>query len=335
MKITRLRPIITTEKWHMDYYLYLYGFIKKEVFDEIMTAFKDRSDNAKYDELRKAILDGEIRYVDGIFLGKTGGAKIAKQMKEIGAKFKYRKWMIEPSLLPPDIKSAIMQSKLFMRGLREKLQKKFDKIQKNVSSFIQIADVDRFANQTMSKTSKAFQKTVRKELAVRPELDKLGMEKIKRDYLTTTELPIRKKLAHEFKDRTKVVLENFSQSTVEKLRKDLEKMIMDGASRKDVQNHIMGKLKISQQRCRFIARQETALLTTKFKKSQYEQWGIDKYEWRCIHDHKVRPRHLELDGDIFEWNNPPRVTEKGEPIRYGHPGEDFRCRCVATPVIEW
>lgn len=44
------------------------------------------------------------------------------------------------------------------------------------------------------------------------------------------------------------------------------------------------------------------------------------YIWRTVGDDKVRSRHTERDGEVFNWNNPPEG---------GHPGEDYGCRCWA------
>jgi SPP1 gp7 family putative phage head morphogenesis protein len=114
-------------------------------------------------------------------------------------------------------------------------------------------------------------------------------------------------------------------------------MIINGESRVEIKEFIQGKLKISDRRCKFIARQETALLTTKFKAEQYKEFGIDKYEWRTVGQysgpHPVRDSHQHLEGKICNWNKREKVNDN--PERYAHPGEDFNCRCQAVPIVEW
>ncbi len=46
------------------------------------------------------------------------------------------------------------------------------------------------------------------------------------------------------------------------------------------------------------------------------------YVWRTRGDLQVRPSHIENNGKLFAWDNPPET---------GHPGEDYGCRCVAEP----
>jgi len=53
--------------------------------------------------------------------------------------------------------------------------------------------------------------------------------------------------------------------------------------------------------------------------------GIDRYMWRSSHDSRVRPLHVQHDGQIYSWDKPPSD---------GHPGMPIRCRCVAKPVLD-
>lgn len=50
----------------------------------------------------------------------------------------------------------------------------------------------------------------------------------------------------------------------------------------------------------------------------------DYYIWRTKGDDKVRDRHKERDGKVFNWHIPPEG---------GHPGEDYNCRCWAEPYV--
>lgn len=48
----------------------------------------------------------------------------------------------------------------------------------------------------------------------------------------------------------------------------------------------------------------------------------DYYIWRTKKDDRVRSKHAEREGEIFNWHIPPEG---------GHPGEDYNCRCQAEP----
>lgn len=60
-------------------------------------------------------------------------------------------------------------------------------------------------------------------------------------------------------------------------------------------------------------------------RSLKEARETERYVWRTRHDGKVRPAHARNDGHVFYWSDPPET---------GHPGEDYNCRCQATPYVE-
>ncbi len=57
-----------------------------------------------------------------------------------------------------------------------------------------------------------------------------------------------------------------------------------------------------------------------------------RYIWRVPPDYRARtrPDHLALDGQEFNWDEPP-VHDRRTGAR-GHPGSDKACRCFAEPV---
>lgn len=332
MKTTILKPILYNDLWHKDFAVYLMHMINDIIFSPLLDIADNKKENAKYTLLEAALKSGAIKYSEGIFSGKVN-AKISKEIKAIGGRFILGHWHLPTINLPPQIHGIIKRKKTNDAILFKNIEVKLEKIASKLPYIIETFDLKKYGHTALNITSKKFKNTVRQVLAVKPELDKLGKEKIKQDYLMSTDLPIRKKLLHEFEDRSKAVIENFSQETVEKLRKALRVKILNGESRESIQEYIRNRLKISNKRAKFIARQETALMTSKFKQAQYEQWGIRKYKWVSLEDHIVRPIHAENDGKIFEWSKPPIIAIN--PERHGHPGEDFNCRCIAQPVVEW
>lgn len=60
--------------------------------------------------------------------------------------------------------------------------------------------------------------------------------------------------------------------------------------------------------------------------------GIHSYRWITAGDDAVREHHLDLDGTVQTWDNPPvgGGTDAGDA---GHPGDGFGCRCIAEPIL--
>lgn len=80
-----------------------------------------------------------------------------------------------------------------------------------------------------------------------------------------------------------------------------------------------------------IARDQTAKLNSEITRKRHEALGITQYIWRTAKDDRVRPRHRELEGQVFSYDKPPVVDHRSG--RRANPGEDYQCRCTAEPVI--
>jgi SPP1 gp7 family putative phage head morphogenesis protein len=77
-------------------------------------------------------------------------------------------------------------------------------------------------------------------------------------------------------------------------------------------------------RAALIARDQTLKANGDLVRERQLSAGITRYVWSTSQDERVRDTHAELEGETFDWDNPP------EP---GHPGQDYQCRCVAIPVV--
>lgn len=324
-----LQPIIYKDAWHAELAKYLFLIMFKAVFEPLLAVTEERLDNAKDTILERYLKDGKIQYKDGKFSGQIS-ASISKEIKGLGGKFERGKWSLPEHKMPFVLKRAIDYNIKSMQDLGESLTKKLDTMVGKTSSFVKNMSIQSMGVKNLDRVSTEFKQIIRKNLGVAPQLSVEGLEQISKDYLTTIELPIRRKLSHEFEDQTKIVMEDFEQDVVERLRADISEMILAGSSRVDLRNAIQKRLGISHQRCKFIARQETALLVTTFKKSQYQQYGIDKYKWKTVGDHKVRQSHAELNNDEIDWDRPPIVDPKTG--RTAHAGMDFNCFVGDTPI---
>jgi uncharacterized protein with gpF-like domain len=95
---------------------------------------------------------------------------------------------------------------------------------------------------------------------------------------------------------------------------------------------------VTRWRARFIARDQTAKMSSAISEFQCEQAGIDRYIWRTSRDirvvgtpgglypkgSKTHMDHYSREGKIFRWSDPPPD---------GHPGEPINCRCWAQGVL--
>ena len=106
-----------------------------------------------------------------------------------------------------------------------------------------------------------------------------------------------------------------------------------GEGRKTLFDEIENIGGMSRRRAELIARDQTAKITTVMHKERAKAAGIRKFRW--LHSSasaSPRHKHVEANGKIFEYDNPPAIGDKGQRVL---PGQEISCRCVAVPVLEW
>lgn len=80
-----------------------------------------------------------------------------------------------------------------------------------------------------------------------------------------------------------------------------------------------------QARAKLIARDQISKLNGQLTETRQTAAGFTHYQWVTAGDERVRDSHRAKNGKIFKWSEPPSDT--------GHPGDDFQCRCYASPVL--
>lgn len=123
----------------------------------------------------------------------------------------------------------------------------------------------------------------------------------------------------------------------DKLATIVSNAVQRGYLYKDVQKEIKDLYNITDNRAKFIARNEIGNFNAIATQKRQEEAGIYCYEWRTSEDERVRVSHAELNGNLFFWHE-SKVGEingrKIYPAPKLHPGMDYRCRCIAIPIID-
>lgn len=97
-----------------------------------------------------------------------------------------------------------------------------------------------------------------------------------------------------------------------------------GRRAEDFADEIAERYGVAESRAALIARDQTLKLNGALTENRQTALGITRYTWRTSQDERVRETHAELEGEVFEWADPPDV---------GNPGEDYQCRCHAEPDV--
>jgi SPP1 gp7 family putative phage head morphogenesis protein len=336
VKKKTLKPIIYRDAWHSKITKEIKQTLAATIYEPLLEAVDEAEvkENAKPTALEQALMDGRVQYVNGTFTGKMSAA-LSKEIKALGGRFVRGKWRLQEPQMNPSLKKAIDKNKSMLKRLSDGITRRLTEMAENARNAIEGMSIASLGIYAMDRTSDEFKRTVAKEMSVQPQasLKADGRTLLSADYTETRDKPIKQRLSFEMDQSVKEASRNFAYGEIVKLREELEQMVSAGTPRQDVRDYIKARLGVSDTRAKFIARQETSLYTSKLKEAQYKGAGIEQYRWKTAGDVRVRHDHRALNNKTFSWDNPPVVDERTG--RKGHPGEDFNCRCIAVPIVEW
>lgn len=128
---------------------------------------------------------------------------------------------------------------------------------------------------------------------------------------------------------------------------DLNTLLSDNIGQRveTLSAHIEDRYGVTRSRATLIARDQTLKLNAGMNQQRQQSVGVSEYIWRATGDERVRGRpdgkwpvrngsgdHWGLNNNQYKWVEPPIVEENTG--RRCNPGEDFQCRCTATPVLD-
>jgi len=103
----------------------------------------------------------------------------------------------------------------------------------------------------------------------------------------------------------------------------------EGMRAADIVDEIRRSGDITASRANTIARTEIAKANATFTRARATYVGANKYIWHTMKDENTRDSHLEMDGKICDYDNPPTLSD-GNSV---NAGEFVNCRCYSEPVL--
>ena len=106
-----------------------------------------------------------------------------------------------------------------------------------------------------------------------------------------------------------------------------------GEGRKTILEEVSKIEGMELRRARIIAEDQTRKIFSAMNAERSKALGIKKFRW--LHSSgsaEPRPKHVAANGNIYSYDDPPKIGDKGEAVL---PGFSISCRCVAIPVLEW
>jgi SPP1 gp7 family putative phage head morphogenesis protein len=276
--------------------------------------------NATWTALTAAVAAGRLTYRDGSFRGKFDAAA-SKELRELGAKWDRRtaSYRLDESSIPYQTREAINASaQKFQDRLVQIDNKLAQVVPAEIAEAVNVADL---FDSVLFKVDSEFEQSVKK-ITVAPKLPASQ----------------RRRIADEWQNNMELWIKNFTADEIVRLRKSIADSAAAGNRYEATIRAIQESYGVTARKAKFLARQETSLLMTKFKQVRYQAAGVNEYRWACVAGspkHPVRPSHRALNGKIFRWDAPPITTGPGEPVRRNNPGQDYNCRCAAIPLVRF
>jgi len=280
----------------------------------------ENSQESDYQDLVKALSSGGLTFNRGQFSGKFN-ARTSRALRQLGARWdaKTSSFKLLTSKVPQDLEQIIQTSgAAFAQKLSSIDQRLAQILSAETEKTVRFEDL---FDKTIFQVDKEFKQNVR-GLAMVPELTEPAARKISKEWQTNLDLWIK----------------NFKAEEIPKLRAKVRASAEAGNRYGSLTKMIQDSYEVSANKAKFLARQETKLLTTKFQETRYLEAGVPDYKWQTVVGtpaHPVRPSHKKLEGTFQRWDRPPVTTEPGEPERRNNPGQDYGCRCYPIPIVRF
>ncbi len=291
--------------------------IKVYLYDTFFVPLLALVNNTFYYNAKSVVVNAlqsrRITYKNGSFKGKFN-ISISKELSHFATfDSRSKSWKVKHySLIPSTIKAAILVIDSKNTVMRDDLFSLMDNLENRFNS-----NIEPNLGNSIGGTIDSMQKSLTSDLRSIGIIPNITPE-------------MRAKLIADYNKNLSLKIQGWDRYQVERLRNMVLKINETGYNKESIMSLIEREWGISQNRARVIAKQETSLFLSKFRREQNLKAGVTKYKWSTSHDERVRGKHAELDGKVFFYGDPPITDEKGNKHE---PGEDYGCRCVAIPVI--
>lgn len=325
-KVRQLNPIYVP---HSDFDAVeerIRQFFRREIYLPAMASLSipqatlQNSPESDLSALTQALARGSVTFNRGRFSG-TFSASTRRALKALGAEFDRHSltYRLLSKDLPPDVMQASQVSAAHFAQKVSDLDEKLGLLAKKATSKA-VSFSDLF-DKTLFRVDKEFRTNV-KGLALVPQLTDAEAQLISKEWATNLNKHVK----------------TFVDEQVLELRRNVQKAVEAGDRYGSLVGEIRKSYGVSLNKAKFLGRQETKLMTSKYQEARYTEAGVEEYRWKCVAGsaaHPVRPSHKRLDNTIQRWDRPPVTTAPDEPERHNNPGEDYGCRCFPIPIVRF
>ncbi|MEE0061142.1 MAG: minor capsid protein, partial [Acutalibacteraceae bacterium] len=267
---------------------YLFNFIKEVLNDNVI-------ENSK--GIVSALLMGRLKYDNkGLFYTKGKmSSSLAKQLEAIGGKWSKsaKGYRIKDTKIPTDVLQAIARVNIHNRNKFDRIKTYLDGLQDTKDFVLNNLSFDIEINRIGKKLDAQLKNTLKPIGVVPAEMTEFQ----------------RKEIAKNYTNNLNYYVQKWTGSEIIRMREKLQPIILGGYRAEEMEKMLQEEEGVSKKKAKFLARQETKLLTAEYRKNRLKEYGVNRYRWRTILDGRERKLHRELNGQIFSWDSPPIIDE--------------------------
>ncbi len=324
MKQIELKPIVEKKEDYEAIEARIKRIFQEEIYKPLLREFNASTKAIRNatDSLLEALRTGRVTYHRGTFSGDFNSS-VSSDLRQLGAKFDRKSGTFKLPLekFGQQLREAVSVSEYRFNEKMARIDTLLSKVVPEELS--KKMKLEGLFDQTIFRVNQEYKKSV-KGVTIAPEL--------------TPER--RARIAKEWTENMDLWIKDFTEKEIIQLRKYMQKSYFEGNRYGSAVQYIKKSYGVTERKAKFLARQETMLLGTKFKQMRYEDAGIRYYKWKAVPGtalHPTREMHKKLSersdkGELFRFDNPPVDDPNG--TRH-NPGENFNCRCRAIPVIRF
>ena len=188
--------------------------------------------------------------------------------------------------------------------------------------------VSGIANKVQKHSLQQWTKVMKKTIGVTPDKEHYNKE-------------FYEKIINDWIEQNKKMASDIVESSVDRMKSTIQYGIKRGESPAQIAKEMQSVMKQTISHAKQASKDQVARLNTTIEKAHCQDCGANDYMWITKNDSIVRECHKSFHGKIFSWNDPPEIWHIGPGKvkimdgRRCHPGEDYRCRCIAIPVFNF
>lgn len=167
-------------------------------------------------------------------------------------------------------------------------------------------------------------KRINSDKAYREHSKKMGKDLTKELFESETGL-----IAMALQNEQVELIKSIPIEAGERAQKLALEALAGGRRADEIASELMKTTEVTESRAKLIARTETARANTALNLARATSVGSTQYVWRTSGDADVRDSHKKMNGKVFDWDNPPTLSDG----MVGHPGTFPNCRCYAEPIL--